>query len=680
MTAQLLPAAASGIIALPCLTNAAQIRTLSAEEAGRGYPLKLEGVVLYADPQFGDLIIQDATGGIYIRGWTNLYSSLRPGQLVQVIGVSDPGDYAPVAVLSKLNFLGRGIIPPAHPVSYQDLTSGVEDGQWVEIGGIVRSATLSQVRTNYTNKYLMIQLSVGGDQLTARARHFEGVNLDRLPDAEVRVRGVSVPMFSSHRQLYDAIILVPSPADLQIDLPQPEKPFDCAARPINSLLQFSPAKKLGHRVKIVGTVLLQRPGEVFVKDATGGLCVRTAQAMPVSPGDRVEVLGFPAHGEYSPVLEDAVFRKVGNGAPPKATLLTVGQARNGDYNDDLISVDAELLNFFRYAHDEILVLQESNFVFNAHFPDNIETRKLETLPKGSRLRVTGVCEIQLDNQRWQQTFQLLSQSPLDVVMLRPPPWWNLKHTLWVFAFVIALFAAVLGTVVSHSKRKLRAHLMARREAEAQFATINQERNRLAGELHDTLEQALVGIALQLEAGLKVFPTIPQTACRHLELAKKMVDQSQDEVRRSVWGLRSQMFDNNDLASALDAVGKRLSDVTEIRVAVEVLGPKRRLRESIENHLLRIAQEAITNAVKHAHPRQIQVQLAFAPESVALTVRDDGRGFNVCEPCASQPGHFGMAGMRERARALGGKIKVESAPGTGTTITVEISSMRNEKNE
>jgi signal transduction histidine kinase len=75
-----------------------------------------------------------------------------------------------------------------------------------------------------------------------------------------------------------------------------------------------------------------------------------------------------------------------------------------------------------------------------------------------------------------------------------------------------------------------------------------------------------------------------------------------------------------------------------------------------------------------------VQLAFAPESVALTVRDDGRGFNVCEPCASQPGHFGMAGMRERARALGGKIKVESAPGTGTTITVEISSMRNEKNE
>jgi signal transduction histidine kinase len=190
-------------------------------------------------------------------------------------------------------------------------------------------------------------------------------------------------------------------------------------------------------------------------------------------------------------------------------------------------------------------------------------------------------------------------------------------------------------------------------------------------LHDSLEQALVGIGMQLEAGVKTFPATPQTALQHLELARQMVDQSQDEVRRSIWDLRSQMLDNNDLPSALDALCKQLSSGTDIRIGVEVLGTKRRLPDGVENHLLRITQEAIANAIKHANPRQIQVQLVFEIGSVALIVRDDGHGFNVDKFSASRNGHFGLAGMRERAKTMQATIEMESASGTGTTIAVEV---------
>lgn len=662
--------AAPNSIALPCLTNAAQIRALSVEDTQRGHPVRLKGVVLYADPQFNDLVIQDDTAGIYIKGWSQRFGLLRPGQLVQVAGVTGPGDYAPVVALKNLKVLGEASIPAARPASYEDLASGLEDGQWVEIGGIVLSATLSTVRTNFTHEYLVVHLFVGGNDLTVRVLSFAGVDIDHLPDAELRVRGVTVPMFTTHHhQLYSEEILVPSLSDVQIDQPQPANPFDCPASPINSLLQFSPSKRLGHRVKVAGEILLQRPGQIFIKDRTQAICIFTAQTTAVEPGDRVEVLGFPGHGDFSPVLNEAVFRKIGTGPPPAPTPASAEEASSGVYSDDLVQMEALLLNDFHYAGEEILVLQHSNLVFNVHLLNNNQAENPATFPIGSLLRVTGICEVQLDN--WRRSFQLLSRSPADVIVLRPPPWWNLRHTLWVFGFAAALAALAFWGVLSYSRRNLRAHLLARREAEAQFAAVTRERNRLAGELHDTLEQALVGVAMQLEAATKTFSSAPPAALRHLEVARQMVDQGQNEVRRSVWDLRSQMLDNNDLASALDAMSKQLSTGADIQVTLEVLGAKRRLPEAIENHLLRIAQEAVANAIRHARPRRVEVQLVFEAGSVALTVRDDGCGFVPGKPSVARNSHFGLTGMRERAKALNGTLEVESTPNRGTMITVEV---------
>jgi signal transduction histidine kinase len=105
--------------------------------------------------------------------------------------------------------------------------------------------------------------------------------------------------------------------------------------------------------------------------------------------------------------------------------------------------------------------------------------------------------------------------------------------------------------------------------------------------------------------------------------------------------------------------------------MEVLGPKRPLPEVLENHLLRIAQEAIANAIKHARPRRIEVQLVFEAATVALSVRDDGCGFDASQPPAARNGHFGLTGMLERAKAMQGTIEMESTLNRGTMITVEV---------
>jgi signal transduction histidine kinase len=258
-----------------------------------------------------------------------------------------------------------------------------------------------------------------------------------------------------------------------------------------------------------------------------------------------------------------------------------------------------------------------------------------------------------------------------VVVLKQPPTSRLHRFIWTSAVISALSLVALAAVMMRSRKKLREQISARREAELQFVAVNNERSRLALELHDTLEQGLTGIAMQLEGVMKKFSSAPERARRHLEVAQSLVDQERAEVHRSVWNLRSQLLENNDLASALSAIGRQLSDGTDISIAVEEVTGVQRLPEAVENNLLRIGQEAIANSLKHGRAHQVRIQLHFKPDLVIMSVRDNGQGFVENESSQVMPGHFGLVGMRERAKRLGGELRLQSEPGTGTIVTVEV---------
>lgn len=201
-----------------------------------------------------------------------------------------------------------------------------------------------------------------------------------------------------------------------------------------------------------------------------------------------------------------------------------------------------------------------------------------------------------------------------------------------------------------------------------FAAVLSERMRLSRELHDTLLQSLVGVALQVEA--VAHDLAPDTPIRRrLTEIRRSIEAHIRETRQAIWDLRSSRLEARALGDALDESGREAVVGTDVRFSSVVTGAPRRCPADLETHLLRIGREAVANAARHAHASAIHVGLDYAPETVTLRVVDDGTGF---EPASSGPvDHYGMFTMRERVEELGGRFTVVSGPGQGTCIEVVV---------
>jgi ligand-binding sensor domain-containing protein/two-component sensor histidine kinase len=238
------------------------------------------------------------------------------------------------------------------------------------------------------------------------------------------------------------------------------------------------------------------------------------------------------------------------------------------------------------------------------------------------------------------------------------------HFYQTYWFYIAL--AALAGLIGWGLYRLRL-----RQLKAQFSTVLAERSRMARDIHDTLAQGFVGISLQLEAVGKMLDESPPRAKQHLDLAQNMVSHSLTEARRSVWDLRSHALDSADLAQALSDVARQLTSGTSVQAQLSVVGAPRRFDAAVENNLLRIGQEALTNAMKHAGAKKIHIELSFHQEYIQLGIRDDGCGFDTNDESYSDKGHFGLIGMRERAERLKGRLQLNSRPGAGTEILIKV---------
>lgn len=233
------------------------------------------------------------------------------------------------------------------------------------------------------------------------------------------------------------------------------------------------------------------------------------------------------------------------------------------------------------------------------------------------------------------------------------------QTYWFYAVCLVLLALAAWQLY-----RLRVRRMAH-----QFNAVLGERNRIAREIHDNLAQDILGISVQLELVARLMPTATEAAKGHLDRARILVRNSMTEARRYVWDLRSQELQKKDLSAALRDTTKRLTAENNVEAVVEVTGPSRPLPAPVETNLLRIGQEAINNAIKHAHANRIDVTLNFDTRSVQLSIRDNGRGFDPAAQIAD--GHFGLIGMRERAEQIGAMLTIDSAVERGTQIAVDV---------
>ncbi len=438
---------------LPTLHLVKQLRQLTAEESRRGYPLDFRGVITYYDYPHGDIFLQDATGGIYIDP-PPIAPLLKVGQYVEVEGISRPSDFMSDVAESRIKIISESSLPVAEPVSPRELPSGVHDCQRVQVEGIVRSVDLYEGG-------VMLDVSTGLVQFKAYVPRVTGPPADFV-DARVRIRGTCGGFYNGRDQFIAVEILVPSFADIDtVDSP----PGNYSALPVGSIrtiLHASPSQEFVHRVRIQGVLTLQRPGRsLFVYDHDIGLLVKTRQMTSLNVGDRVDVAGFPALGDYGPLLQGAIFWRSGTGTPPKPVSVTAQQALIGNYDAELVHISARLVERSQKHGYQSLVLQSDKINFDAEFEDANEKTPVVDLGIGSQVQLTGICSVRVNENRQPNGFTILLRSPGDIAVLQRPPWWTLKHALAVLGVTGVIILVVLAWVMALRRRV--------RDAQQQFS-------------------------------------------------------------------------------------------------------------------------------------------------------------------------------------------------------------------
>jgi signal transduction histidine kinase len=252
--------------------------------------------------------------------------------------------------------------------------------------------------------------------------------------------------------------------------------------------------------------------------------------------------------------------------------------------------------------------------------------------------------------------------------------WPAVAGVCVFAAGTLLSVAYMGTVVRKSRERqrlieqlqtTRAELAA---AERQAGTL-AERQRLARDLHDTLTQGFASVVLLLEAAEESL-ALGRPVDHHIAQALRSARDNLAESRRVVWALRPRPLTEQPLPQALQELASRLAEETGVHAETVVTGTARPLGAQVEEALLRIGQEALANVRKHAAASRATLTLSYLDDAVTLDVADDGVGFDQATT-AAVAGGLGLHAMGERVAALGGSLAVESAPGEGTTIAVEV---------
>lgn len=657
------------------LTTAKQVRQLSLKEAGYQLPVRIRGVVTFHDPAWFLTFVQDESAGIYVAAWKGTYQSpgLSIGQLVEVEGVTSPGLFAPFidgvgGSNATMRILGTAPLPPAAPLSTDPGIQPSLHSQRVEVRGVVRAISEQDGRVA-----VEIDTRAGRIKALVPELNLRSPLPTPLVGARIRATGVFGSIFNQRRQLTGMMLFVPALADLEIERAALPDAFTLPVRPISSLLQFQ-HDEADYRVRVQGVVVLQQPGTgLYIRGEGGGLWVQTRQLTPVTLGESIDVVGFPSVADFTPLLQDAEFRSLKQGPLPAPIPVTSEEALAGGHHADLVTLEALLLEERQTPEEQVLVLQAGQTVFQARLASGLNQSVFTDPAIGSVLRVTGICLVKSaptpPDKVAPLSFNLLLRSPADVTLLKSPAWWTAQRVRRAALTLVLAIAVVLAWVALLGQRVRAQTKIIRRQLELEM--LHEERTRIARDLHDTLEQELVGITLQLDAAAARLVHSPEAARESLDVARDMVRHSQTEAHQSIWDLRSRALESGGLIPALASLLQPLSNGSPLKIEIKTKGSPRRLPAPVENNLLRVAQEAVTNTLKHAAATSVVVEVDYGDAVVRVQITDNGRGFTASNPTAIETRHFGLLGMRERVERMNGQIEIRSQPSQGTTVSVQV---------
>ena len=679
-----------------------QLRDFPNKE-GLRIEARTRGIINHISDGQTEIALQDGSTAIWMPMHVNRPRDLKLGQQVEVGGYLQKGQFAPDFIVQSLEVTGEPGLPEPERVSGSELLSGAYDCRYIELSGIVRAV---HPWSRLGRDHAIMHLDANGTRIFVLTPSDQLDRLSKLVDGVVRVKGIDAVAVNEAGQVLTAQMRVTNPEFIEVV----EPPRDVSSLPLTSLkrlLGHPVSGAPGHRIRTRGTVTHAQNNDSFqIQDEDRGVRVRTVGTIaPPALNSVVEVLGFPTPGPLGPTLEDGQFRVFGTDTALEPAVMET--ARDAFSHEGLlVRVTGRLIETQTDVSPARLLLKDGDLLFAAEFSGSIPREALPAGP-GAIVTVTGIAEGAVGSAQEEEGYlkprDLLIhlRSPDDVQVVEPAPWWTPLRLAVALAatgsaLVTVLFFAGLLTrknkilVAAESelvaardalaKRvetrtdQLHAQLSARRSELSEYAAVTAERNRLARDLHDSLEQTLAGAALRMDAANDLLPH-PEAAeaepvRRQMEKAAELLRLSQSEVRRTVWGLRSLALEKHKLTEALRDSVRLLTEDSGIATTLEFCDGDTGLSHEQEYELLHIAQEAVANVLKHAHATVLEVTLRRSGGEVVMTVKDNGQGFDPSSvPAANGRPHYGQQDMRERAQLLGASLAVNSEVGGGSCVKV-----------
>ena len=659
-------------------TSVADLNAIDRRSSQKGLPVYLDGSV--QGLVFQGFVLKDATGRITVH--TTTANALRPGDLVRIAGhagVDSLGDLLVTA--TNVVLLAHETPPPVMPTTLSEIKTGQFNLCPVRIEGVVTKAFRDEIDSNWNwfhirNRHGHIAVALSG---TVPQEY-----LDELIDTDVSITGICKSQNFGYRRFIDTFISVCDRSYIRIIKPAPLDPFSAPTLNVTTDLACLPQNEYIHRQRLSGHVVAAWQWNQLIMRTDDGyhlhVRLRDSQALP-SPGTPVTVVGFILKNPFYVRLTEALMhieqapKKLDKVLPCTAQrILSCGAGGNSIspwFNGRTIRLKGKVRHVSTPTSGTSHIgIEDGGYMVIVEIGS-------AALPEiDSMVEVTGACLMDVepdDGIRFGRIkgFSVILRTPDDLKVLSHPSWWTPWRSLAIIAILLAtLFVVAVWNRVLHRLIERRSLALYKSEIALERAKLRiSERTNLAMELHDTLAQNLTGISLQIAAAQTIQDTNHNAARRHIEAADRILRSCRTELRRFIWDLRSEVLDEKDFGEAIRHTLRPVSESAD--VTVNVMVPRTRLNDSTAHAMLCVLRELTANAINHGKAKHVHVDGAYQDGWLRISVHDDGCGFLPSDRPGSNQGHFGIDGIKERIKCIGGSFTIESEPGQGTCARIEL---------
>ena len=632
-------------------------------------PCCLTGVVTFVSSRVGNsgvlASVDDANGpAIWFAGENNdrLVAELIgadilcAGDLVEIEGTSSRLGFAPGVTARRIRRLGAAELPRAPLRRLSEFALGVRDNQRAMVEGVLVSATESDGRAH-------LVLVTPDGEFTANASA-TAIDWQRTVDATLRLEGVATSRFNIRGEFIGVQLEVTFDSGVFVVETPPADPFSAPLSPLNAVMPYSPAGASLHRRHVRGVVAYVKSGDyVWLQSDDGCLKVRTTDT-GFSRGDEAEAIGFFDMDGGLGSLRAATLRPTGRTVslePLKVgylefrqyTFLPTGSYR--DYNGRLVQFSGRVLSIVDNGDEVCMVVDvggEGDAVtvcidggFAGLSPADVAWKP--------QVSVTGVMELQQGDivpdeqlpsiEGW--VVRVASAADFEVVHDAAWKEHEASRSVAILAWVVVAVAALVLAALLVNFVQMRIE---RRRLEI----LSNERKRMAADLHDTLEQHLAGARMLLNSAVTFTPNVPETVRTAVANANELLAHAKSEMRARIFDMRNDVLFTQGPERVLKSIAEKISSGRLVAVRTHFAGLPPHLAESVFSEMVFIVQEAITNAIKHGHAKTIVLASDPSENGFTLRIANDGDPFDPDSVLGPEAGHYGLSGMRERAKRAG----------------------------